>query len=88
MIALRVIDKQIEVFEPVTVSVDCTPEYDDGRLTVAYAENDDEREYVFSVYRFEDSDTFEVPEGSKICNFTGDMAHVLTPIEAYEGDRT
>ncbi|MDL0120381.1 hypothetical protein PNQ29_11690 [Halobacterium salinarum] len=68
------------------MSESATPTYDrdDGRLRAAYSANsDDEREYVFSVYRYSDADTFEVADGSKVLDYGDGVAHVLTPADAY-----
>lgn len=86
---IRVIDRQVSAFDRVEVSESATPSYDrdDGRLRAAYSANsDDEREYVFSVYRYSDSDTFEVADGAKVLDYGDGVAHVLTPADAYEGE--
>jgi len=86
---IKVVDCQVKAFDTVRVSESCTPEYDrdDGRVRAAYpASAEDEREYVFSIYRFGDDETFTVPSGSKILDYAEGVAHVLTPVEAYGGD--
>jgi len=87
MSEIRVIDLYVEAFDRVEVSESATPKYDrdDGRIRAAYpASADDEREYVFSIYRYGDADTFEVAEGAKVLDYAGGVAHVLTPASAYE----
>ena len=86
---VRVIDRQISAFDRVEVSESASPKYDreDGRLRAAYSANsDDEREYVFSIYRYGDADTFEVADGAKVLDYAEGVAHVLTPADAYEGE--
>ncbi|PAU83525.1 hypothetical protein CK500_08385 [Halorubrum salipaludis] len=86
---IRVVDRQISAFDTVEVSESATPTYDrdDGRLRAAYTANaDDEREYVFSIYRYGDADTFSVADGAKILDYGEGVAHVLTPADAYEGE--
>ncbi|MDL0145304.1 hypothetical protein [Halobacterium salinarum] len=86
---IHVIDRQVSAFDRVEVSESATPTYDrdDGRLRAAYpANSDDEREYVFSIYRYGDANTFEVADGAKILDYGEGVAHVLTPADAYEGE--
>lgn len=86
MTKIHVIDRQISAFDQVEVSETATPTYDreDGRLRCAYpASAEDEREYVFSIYRYGDADTFEVADGAKVLDYTEGVAHVLTPADAY-----
>lgn len=89
MSEIRVIDRHVEAFDTVSVSEKATPKYDrnDGRIRAAYpADASDEQEYVFSIYRYGDADTFEVADGAKILDYGEGVAHVLTPADAYEGD--
>jgi len=89
MSEIKVIDRHVEAFDTVSVSESATPKYDrdDGRIRAAYPANaDDEREYVFSIYRYGDADTFSVAEGAKILDYGEGVAHVLTPADAYEGE--
>lgn len=89
MTEIRIVDRHVEAFDYVRVSESATPKYDrdDGRIRVAYpAGADDEREYVFSIYRYGDADTFEVADGSKILDYGEGIAHVLTPADAYRGN--
>jgi len=86
---IRVIDHQISAFDHVEVSESATPTYDrkDGHLRVAYpANSDDEREYVFSIYRYGDADTFSVADGAKVLEYGEGVAYVLTPADAYGGE--
>ena len=88
MTEIRVIDRQVDAFDRVEVSESARPKYDrdDGRIRVAYpADADDEREYVFSLYRYGDGDTLEVVDGAKVLDYAGGVAHVLTPASAYGG---
>ena len=87
MTEIRVIDRHVEAFDTVAVSESATPKYDrdDGRIRAAYpVDASDEREYVFSIYRYGDAETFEVSDGSKILDYGEGIAHVLTPKDAYE----
>jgi len=86
MTEVRVVDRHVEAFDSVEVSESATPHYDrdDGRIRCAYpADADDEREYVFSIYRYGDAETFEVADGAKILDYAEGVAHVLTPADAY-----
>lgn len=86
---IRVIDRQISIFDRIEVSESATPTYDrdEGRLQAAYpAEKDDEREYVFSIYHYGDAELFEVADGAKVLDYGEGVAHVLTPADAYEGE--
>ena len=86
---IRVIDEQIESFDTVEIPESATPKYDrdDGRIRVAFStDSDDMREYVFSVYRYGDADTFSVADGAKVLDYGEGIAHVLTPADAYGDD--
>ncbi|REA01260.1 hypothetical protein DEQ92_18090 [Haloferax sp. Atlit-6N] len=86
---VHVIDQQIEPFDTLSISKSATPNYDreNGRIRVAYpADTDDQQEYVFSVYRYGDANTFEVADGAKVLDYGEGVAYVLTPANAYGGD--
>jgi hypothetical protein len=85
---IQVVDERIETFDTVAIPESATPKYDrdDGRIRAAFPADSELKEYVFSVYRYGDADTFSVVDGAKILDYAEGVAHVLNPKEAYGDD--
>jgi len=74
--------QNLEVFDEVEASGDGRFDYDNGVLTVAYADNSDTAAFVAAKLSV-DNETVTLPDGSVVLEVSGDSITALVPKEAY-----
>jgi len=72
----------LEVFDEVKADSDGRFDYDNGVLTVAYADNSDTTAFVTAKLSV-DNETVTLPDGSAVLDVSGDSILALVPEEAY-----